>query len=327
MAVGIGRREFVAALGGGAVAWPLAARAQQPAMPVIGYLGVSPLVSRPWTDAFVQRLRELGWVDSKVAIEYRWWEGRNERMAEFVAEFVRLKVDVLVTAATPPALAAKQATSTIPIVFIAAGDPLGSGLVSSLARPGANITGLSNQTKDLAGKRVELLRQVVPDLRRLAILINVGNPVAMLEMDEVRAAASTLGVEVTTLEIRQAEDITPAFEALGSRANAIYVVIDPLTTSYPLRINILALGARLPTMHGVRENVVEGGLMSYGANFPDLYRRGAEFVDKILHGAKPGDLPVEQPTKFDLVINLTTAKALGLDIPATLLARADEVIE
>ncbi len=210
MAVGIGRREFVAALGGGAVAWPLAARAQQPAMPVIGYLGVSPLVSRPWTDAFVQRLRELGWVDSKVAIEYRWWEGRNERMAEFVAEFVRLKVDVLVTAATPPALAAKQATSTIPIVFIAAGDALGSGLVSSLARPGANITGLSNQTKDLAGKRVVLLREIVPDLRRLAILINVGNPVAMLEMDEVRAAASTLGVEITPSEIRRAEDITPA---------------------------------------------------------------------------------------------------------------------
>jgi putative ABC transport system substrate-binding protein len=276
----------------------------------------------------LQRLRELGWVEGRtVAIESRWAEGRNERMAEIAAEFVRLEVDVIVATGTPPALAAKQATSAIPIVFVAAGDPVATGLVPNLARPGGNITGLSNQTKDLAGKRVELLRQVVPGLRRLAILANVGNPAAVFELGEAQAAARTLGVEVTTLEIRQAEDVTPAFEALGSRADAIYVVIDTVVTTNVVRINTLSAGARLPTMHGSREFVEAGGLMSYGANFLDLFRRGADYVDKILRGAKPGDIPVEQPTKFDLVINLTTAKALGLIIPHNLLVLADEVIE
>ena len=224
-------------------------------------------------------------------------------------------------------LAAKQATSVIPIVFAVAGDPVGSGLVASLARPGGNVTGLSIQATDLAGKRLELLREVVPGLRRLAIMANVGNPAAVLEMGEVQAAARTLGLEVATLEIRRAEDIAPAFEALKGRADALYVCADPLVNTNRIRINTLALGARLPTMYGDREYVEAGGLMSYGPNFPDLFRRAADYVDKILRGAKPGDLPVEQPTKFDLVINLTTAKALGLAVPPTLLARADEVIE
>ena len=318
------------ALGGAAAAWPLAARAQQPGkLPTIGFLGAStPSAESQWIAAFVQRLRELGWIEGRtVAIEYRWAEGRSERFAEIAAEFVRLKVDVIVTSGTPAVLAAKQATSVIPIVFATAGDPVGTGLVASLARPGGNVTGLSIQSTDLAGKRLELLREVVPGLRRLAIMANVGNPVAVLEMGEVQAAARTLGLEVATFEIRRAEDIAPAFEALKGRADALYVCTDPLVNTNRIRINTLALGARLPTMHGFREYVEAGGLMSYGPNFPDLFRRAADYVDKILRGAKPGDIPVEQPTKFDLVINLTTAKALGLTVPPTLLARADEVIE
>ena len=224
-------------------------------------------------------------------------------------------------------LAAKQATSVIPIVFTATGEPVGSGLVASLARPGGNITGLSLQQADLAGKRLELLREVVPDLRGLAIMANVGTPGAVLDMREVQATALSLGLEVITLEIRRGEDIVPAFEVLKGRAQALYVCGDPLVTTNRVRINTLALAARLPMMHSVREYVEAGGLMSYGPNFPDLWRRAADYVDKILRGAKPGAIPVEQPTKFDLVINLTTAKALGLEMPTTVLARADEVIE
>ena len=276
----------------------------------------------------MQRLRELGWIDGRnLAIEYRWAEGRDKRYTEIAAEFARLKVDVIVTTATPPTLAAKQATAVIPIVFVGALDPVGSGLVASLARPGGNATGLSGQGLDLVGKRLELLREVVPDLRRLAVMADVGNPVSVLEMAEAQAAARTLGLEVTTSEIRRAEDIAPAFEALRERADALYLCPGPLMTTNRIRINILAVGARLPTMHANRGYVEAGGLMSYGANVLDLYRRAADFVDKILRGAKPADLPVEQPTKFDFVINLTTAKALGLDVPPTLLARADEVIE
>jgi putative tryptophan/tyrosine transport system substrate-binding protein len=330
MTVTIGRRELLAALGGAAAAWPLAARAQQAGkLPTIGYLGsATPATQSQWAAAFVQRLRQRGWIEGRdVAIEYRWAEGRPERFAEIAAEFVRLKVDVIVTYATPPALAAKQATSVIPIVFAAAGDPVGTDLVASLARPGGNVTGLSIQTGDLAAKRVELLREVIPRLARLAILTNIGNPAAVLEMREAQAAASALGLTVDAAEIRRAEDITPAFEALKGRADALYVPPDTLVNTYRIRINTLALGARLPTMHGFREYVESGGLMSYGANLPDLFRRAADFVDKILHGAKPANLPVEQPTKFDLIINVTTAKALGLEISPTLLARADEVIE
>jgi putative ABC transport system substrate-binding protein len=323
------RREVLTLLGG-AAAWPLATRAQQPAkLPTIGFLGANTASSQSqWTAAFVERLRERGWIEGRtVAIEYRWAEGRSERAVEIAAELVRLKVDIIITAATRNVVAAKQATAVIPIVFAAAGDPVGTGLVASLARPGGNVTGLSLQQTDLAGKRLELLREVVSSLRTLAILSNIGSSGSVLDMGEVQAAARMLGIEFVTLEIRQAEDIAPAFEALKGRAEALYVVIDPLVTLNRVRINTLALGARLPTMHGAREYVEAGGLMSYGPNFLDLWRRAADFVDKILRGAKPGDLPVEQPTKFDLVVNLTTAKVLGITVPQTLLARADEVIE
>jgi ABC-type uncharacterized transport system substrate-binding protein len=325
----VNRRNVITLLGGAAV-WPLAARAQQPGkLRTIGFLGQSTRSgASEWVAAFVQRLHELGWNEGRtVAIEYRWAEGREERFAEIAAEFVRLKVDIIVTSGTPQVLAAKQATSVIPIVFAAAGDPVAAGLVASLARPGGNATGLSSLVADLAGKRLELLREVVPGLRRLAIMGNVGNPLTVLELGEVQRAAGTLGLEVQTLEIRQAQDITPAFEALKGRADALYVCIDALINANRIRINTSALGARLPTIHGSRDYVEAGGLMSYGPNYPDLFRRSADYVDKILHGTKPGDIPVEQPTKFDLIINLTTAKALGLEIPPTLLARADEVIE
>jgi ABC-type uncharacterized transport system substrate-binding protein len=324
------RRDFISLLGGVAAAWPLAARAQQPGkLPTIGLLGrTTRSAASEWTAAFVQRLRELGWTENRtVAIEYRWAEGRPERFVAIAAEFVRLKVDIIVTSGTPQVLAAKQATSVIPIVFATAGDPVGNGLVASLAHPGGNVTGLATLGADLAGKRLELLREVVPALRRLAIMGNVGNPFTVLELGEVQAAAGTLGLEGHTLEIRRAQDIAPAFEALKGRADALYVCNDALLETNRIQINSLALSTRLPTMYGSRESVEAGGLMSYAANFPDLFRRAAEYVDKILHGAKPGDIPVEQPTKFDLIVNLTTAKALGLTVPPTLLARADEVIE
>jgi putative tryptophan/tyrosine transport system substrate-binding protein len=323
------RREFITLLGGAAATWPLAARAQQPGkLPTVGIIGSGTLATHGhWYAALVQRLRELGWIDGRtVAVEYRWAEGRPERFAEIAAEFVRLKVDVIVTVGGA-VLAAKQATSVIPIVFGAASDPLGMGLVASLARPGGNVTGLSVQATDLASKRLELLREVVHGLRRLAILLNVEYPAAVLEMGEAEAGARTLGLEVTTLEIRRVEDIVPAFEALKGRADALYVCTDPVLAANRIRVNTLANVARLPTITAFREWIEAGSLMSYGPNVPDLFRRAAEYVDKILRGAKPGDLPVEQPTKFDLVINLTTAKALGLEVPPTLLARADEVIE
>jgi len=324
------RREFITLLGGAAATWPVAARAQQAGkLPTIGYLGQSTLaVESRLVAALVQGLRELGWTEGRtVAIEYRWGEGRIERAAEIATEFVRRKVDVIVTSATAAIVAAKQATSVIPIVFAAAGDPVGTGLVASLARPGGNVTGLSIQQTDVAGKRLELLREVVPGLRRLAILANVDGPAVVLDMREVQTTARTLGLEVVTSEIRRAEDIAPAFETLKGRADALYVCIDPLVNSHRIRINTLALGARLPTMHAAREAVEAAGLMSYGPNRLDMYRRAADLVDKILRGANPADIPVEQPSKFDLIINLTTAKALGLALPPTLLARADEVIE
>jgi ABC-type uncharacterized transport system substrate-binding protein len=319
------RREFITLLGG-AVAWPLIARAQQTGkVPIIGFLGESTAAGqREWVAAFVQRLGELGWTEGRnVAIEYRWAEGRTERFAELVT----LKVDIIVAQSTPAVIAAKQATSAIPIVFPIAGNPVANGLVASLARPGGNATGLTNQTADLAGKRIELLREMVPGLRQLAIMANAENPSVALDISEVEATARALGLEVATSEIRGADDIAPAIEALRGKAQALYVAGDPLVTTNRTRIAILALGARLPTTHANRENVDAGGLMSYGPNLPDLHRRAGDFVDKILKGSRAADLPVEQPTKFDLVINLKTAKALGLEIPPTLLARADEVIE
>jgi putative ABC transport system substrate-binding protein len=290
------RREFISLLSVVAAAWPLAARAQQTGKPpIIGFLGSgTPATHGQWAAAFVQRLRELGWVEGRtIAIEYRWAEGRNERYPEIAAEFVRLKVDVIVTVGAA-ALAAKQVTSVIPIVFRASIDPVGGNLVASLARPGGNVTGLSVQSTDLASKRVEILREVISDLRRLAILTNVGNSYAVLETGAAEAAARMLDLDVVALEIRRAEDIAPAFEALKARAGALYVVNDPLANTSRIRINTFALVARLPTMYGLREPVEAGGLMSYGPNTTDLYRRAAEFVDKILRGANPGDIPVEQ---------------------------------
>jgi putative ABC transport system substrate-binding protein len=327
---GMRRREFITLLGGAAAAWPLAARAQQAAkLPTIGFLGpTTPSSQSQHIAAFVQRLRELGWIEGRdVAIEVRWAEGRDERYAQIANEFVRLKVDVILTHNTLPVLAAKQATSVIPIVFASAGDPVGTGIVASLGRPGGNVTGLSSQATDTAGKRLEFLREVVPGLRRLAIIGNVGNPFSVREISEAQVAARTLGLDFDVFEIRRAEDVVPAFEALRDRAEALYVAPDSLLFANRIRINTLALGARLPTMCFNREYVEAGGLLSYGTSFTDHFRRAADYVDKILRGAKPADLPVEQPTKFDLVINLTTAKALGLVIPTSVLARADEVIE
>jgi putative ABC transport system substrate-binding protein len=323
------RRECIKLLGGAAAGWPLAARAQQGRLPAIGFLGSSTAASwSGWNAAFVQRLRERGWIEGRtVAIEYRWAEGREERFPAIAAEFVRLKVDVIVTSGTAVPVA-KQATSTIPIVFAVATDPIGTGLVASLARPGGNVTGLSLQSSELAGKRLELLREILPGLRRLALIGNAASPSLALEISEVQTAARTLGLEVATFEIRRAEDIAPAFAALKERAQALYVHgSDPLVLANRTGINTLAAAARLPTVHSGREYAEAGGLMSYGTNFTDLFRRAGDFVDKILRGTKPADIPVEQPTRFDLVVNLTTAKALGLTIPETFLVRADEVIE
>jgi putative tryptophan/tyrosine transport system substrate-binding protein len=326
------RRQLITLLGGAAAVWPIAARAQQPnRVAKIGFLGASwasPSDEGQRLAAFVQRLRELGWIEGRtVAFEYRWAEGRAERFNEIAREFVQLKVDVIVTYSTPAVLAVKQATSLIPIVFAGAGDPIGTGLVASLALPGGNATGVSLQTTDIAGKRLELLRELVPDLTRLGIMANVDSPNSVLEMSEARAAAHTLSMNIVPLEVRRGQEIAPAFEALKGRAEALYVVLDPIMNAHRVCISILAVGARLPTVVPFRAFVEAGGLMSYGPNQPYVFRRAADYVDKILRGAKPGDIPVEQPTKFDFIINLTTAKALGLEIPPTLLARADEVIE
>jgi putative ABC transport system substrate-binding protein len=323
------KRDFITLLGSAAAIWPLAAHAQQSGkLPTIGFLGAAtPLSWSEWTAAFVQRLRELGWIDGRtVTIEYRWAEGRSDRYTEIAAEFVRLKVDVIVTVGSA-VVAAKQVTSVIPIVFAVAVDPLGGGLVSSLARPGGNITGLSIQSADLAAKRLELLRELVPDLRRLAMMGNANYAAALVEMSEVEAAGRTLGLKVDRFEIRRGEDIAPAFDTFKNDSQALYLCADALINAQHNRINILALVARLPTIYAGRNFLPSGGLISYGANNADLFRRAGDYVDKILRGAKPSDLPVEQPTKFDLVINLTTARALGLPIPDKLMALADEVIE
>jgi putative tryptophan/tyrosine transport system substrate-binding protein len=323
------RREFITLLGGGAAAWPLAARAQPSKKPTVGFLGAStPAAAEQWVAAFAQRLRELGWTEGRtVVIEYRWAEGRNERMAEIAAEFVRIKADVIVAQGTQAALAAKNATSALPIVFTLPGDPVGSGLVASLAQPGGNVTGLSSQVPELAGKRLELLREIVPGLRRLALMANASNAANVLETREVQALARAGGFDVASFEIRRTVDIAAAFAAFKGTVDALYVPPDAFLNTNRIRINTLALVARLPTMYGTRENVEAAGLISYGPNFTDLFRRAGDYVDKILRGTKPADLPVEQPIKFELVVNLITAMALGLEVPATLLARADKVIE
>ena len=321
------RREFISLLGG-SVAWSMAARAQPAKLPTIGFLGAGGQSAwTHWTAAFVQRLNELGWVQGRtVTIEYRWAEGRSERFREIAAEFASLKVDVIVTVGSAvPAL--KDATSTIPVVFAVAVDPVGSGMVASLARPGGNVTGVSIQETELAGKRIELLREILPGLRRMAVIANVGYQASVLEVAEVRQVARKFGLDVEPLEIHRAEDIGPAFDKLGNQTQALYVCSSALFNANIARINSRALGARLPTINALREYVEAGGFMSYGTNNRELFRRAGEIVDKILKGAKPADLPVEQPTKFDLVINLSTAKALGLTIPEAFLLRANEVIE
>lgn len=323
------RRDFITLLGAGATGLPLAVRAQQPTkMPIVGLLSsTTQSAAAPWIAAFQKRLKELGWIDGRtVTIDCRWAEGRAERFDGFLADFVRRKVDVIVTGGNG-VLAAKRATSTIPIVFAVAVDPVGSGYVESLARPGGNVTGLSLQSSELAPKRIELLREIFPDLRSLAIVANVGYPAALREMREVQSAARSLGIDVEVLELRSTEDIAPALAAPKIRSAALYVCTDALVSSNIARINDLALHARLATICGSREFLIGGGLLSYGASFSDLYRQAAEIVDKVLRGSKPSELPVEQPTKFELAINLKTAKVLAIDISPTMLARADEVIE
>jgi putative ABC transport system substrate-binding protein len=328
MAIDIGRRKFISALGGTALAWPLPARAQRPnKLPTIGVLLGDASSWNAWAAAFAQRLSELGWIKGRtVAIEYRWSEGRPERVAEFAAEFVQQKVDVIVSYGGAVATL-KQATASIPIVFAIATDPLGGGLVASLARPGGNVTGLSIQASEIASKRLELLREAVPHLRKLAIMFDAGYAATVREMDEAQSAARALSLEVAPHGIRRAEDIAPAFDALKSQADALYVAVDALVLANGTQIAALARSMRLPTIFDDRIIVQAGGLMSYGASISALFRRAAEYVDKILRGAKPGDLPVEQPTKFELVINLKTAEGLGLTIPEPLLIAADEVIE
>jgi putative ABC transport system substrate-binding protein len=322
------RRGFITLLGG-AAAWPLAARAQQLMKPTIGFVGPSTAaVDRPLIGPFVQRLGELGWIEgSSIVVDYRPSEGVVERAGEIAAEFVRLKVNVIVTGGDAQALAAKRATAVIPIVFGGAGDPVGNGLVASLARPGGNVTGSSVQLTDTAGKRLEIFRELVPGLHRLAISGNFPNPTVAPELEAVLAAANALGLDIIRSEFRRAEDIPPAIEKITGRAEALYVCADPLVHTNAVRLNALALAARLPVMHSFRENVQAGGLVSYGPDRSDLYRRAADLVDKILRGTKPADIPVEQPTQFRLVVNLKTAKALGLTIPESFLLRADAVIE
>jgi putative tryptophan/tyrosine transport system substrate-binding protein len=323
------RREFITLIGGAAVVWPLATRAQQAGkIRTIGILNAGS-AGVPSAVVLPDALRELGWIEGKnIVFERRYAENRVERLPELAAELVRLNVDVIVGLGTLAPLAAKRATTTIPIVMTAAGDPLGSGLVASLARPGGNVTGMSLMAPDLGGKRLELLKELLPRLARVAVLWNAANPYPALVFKETQAAGRTLGIEVQSLEVRDPRDFDGAFEALRrQRPDALITVEDPLTFNYMKLIADFAAGQRLPTLHGFREDVAAGALMSYGANLADLFRRAAGYVDKILRGAKPADLPVQQPTKFELVINLRTAKVLGLTVPPSLLARADEVIE
>jgi putative tryptophan/tyrosine transport system substrate-binding protein len=327
------RREFIALFIGSAAVGPglqpLSMRAQTPKnLPTIGILGADAAANQGWLWAnFVERLRVLGWTEGRnVAIELRWAEAHVDRYAEIAAEFVRLKVDVIVTSSTPTALAAKQATTVIPIVFTNASDPIGNGLVASLSRPGGNVTGFSTQLAETAGKRLEFLRSIVHGLRRLAILY-MNDVAALREMGEARAAADKLGFESITSEIASAEDIVTSFEALKDNADGLYVCNTNLFNEIRKHIVALELGAKLPAVHDLRGWVAAGGLISYAPDSVDLFRRAAGFVDRILRGAKPGEIPVEQPTRFFLAVNLSTAMTLGLTVPPELIGVADEVIE
>ena len=324
------RREFIAALSG-AAAWPFAANAQQRAnMCTIGYLSPGSFVQgQSFAKVFFDVLSGLGWNEGKnVVVERRYAENRVERLPEFAAELVRLNVDVILGVGTLGPLAAKRATTTIPIIMTAAGDPLGSGLVASLAQPGGNVTGMSLMAPDLGGKRLELLKEVLPRLSHVAALWNAANPYSALVLKETQAAGQKLGIQVQSLEVRGPDDFDGAFETTRrQRPDALITIEDPLTVTYRKRIADVAVDEQLPSLYGVREFVEAGGLISYGANLADLYRRSAGYVDKILRGAKPADLPVQQPTKFEMVINLKTAKALGLTMPLIMQMTADEIIE
>jgi putative ABC transport system substrate-binding protein len=326
------RRVFIGTLAGGLLAAPFPAHAQ-PAGKVsrIGYLSATSGTSSPHLrEAFRQGLRDLGWVEGQtLVIEYRWAEGRFERLPDLAAELVRLKVDLIVAAPASPALAARNATGTIPVVFMGAADPVGIGLVASLARPGGNVTGLSYSVgSSIFAKDLELLKEAVPKLRRVAVLSNPASPSQPLAISEIKGAARSLGLQLQTLEARGPGEFDGAFAAMArERAGALFVVQDPAFSPHRARLVDLAAKNRLPTMFTQREDAEAGGLMSYGPRLSDLWRRGATYVDKILKGARPADLPVEQPTRFEFVINLKTAKALGLTIPPSLLQRADEVIQ
>ena len=315
----------------GILAVPLAAEAQQPAkVPRIGVLQTgSASVNRHFVDALRQGLREFGYVQGQnIVIEERWAEGRFDRLPALAGELVLLRVDLIVTAGTPAARAAKEATRTIPIVAVAVGDPVGTGLVASLARPGANLTGFADISVDLSAKRLEFLKNVVPTASRIAVLWNPAHPTNPLQLRETELAAQTLGLTLQPLEVRGADDFEHAFAAMvKGRAAALVVLADPITILHRGRLADLAAKNRLPAIYAFRELAEAGGLMAYGTNLPDLFRRAATYVDKILKGAKPADLPIEQPTKFELVINMKTAKALGLKIPQSVLIRADEVIQ
>ena len=331
----ITRRSFIGTLAGSLLAAPLAAEAQQQARKVvrIGYLGdepvTTPIVAPVW-GAFIEGLRELGWVEGQnVTIEPRFSEGKMERLPDLAAELVRLKVDVIVAAGSQPPVAAKQATGTIPIVITNMGDPVGTGLVSSLARPGGNVTGLSLLTPELIGKQLELLKEIVPGLSRVAVLRNPTSPIHPLSLREAEVAARSLGVQLQVLDARGPDEFEMAFGAMSrERAGALNVLGDGMFFLHRTRIAVLAAKHRLPAIFAQRQHADAGGLMAHGSSLRDNFRRAATYVDKILKGAKPADLPVEQPTKFELVINLKTATALGLTIPPSLLLlRADELIQ
>jgi putative ABC transport system substrate-binding protein len=323
------RRAFLTGIGGTA-AWPLAARAQQAdKVRTVGYLAQGTPGQTSVIRAFFDALPELGWIEGKnIVFERRYAENRLERLPELSADLVRRNVEVIVAEGTSAPLAAKRATSTIPIIMTAAGDPLRSGLVASLARPGENVTGMSMMLPDLGGKRLELLKELLPVLARVAVLWNAANPGPAIVFTETQAAGRTLGVEVRSLEVRDPKDFDDAFETVSKqRPDALIAVDDPLTVGYQTRIARFAAANKLPSLHGVKEFVTAGGLIAYGPNPADLFRRAAGYLDRILKGTKPADLPVQQPTRFELLINLKTARAIGLTVPDTLLARADEVIE
>jgi putative ABC transport system substrate-binding protein len=321
------RRDFISLLGSAVAAWPLAARAQQPGK--VYSIGLFSAGAFPALPAFVEGLRRLGWVEGKnVVFIARSGENRLDRLSPLAMELVQLNVDVIVTVGTLAPLAAKQATTTIPIVMASAGDPVGSGLVDSLARPGGNLTGLSLMAPDTGGKRLELLKELRPGISRVAILWNATNPNAALVMKETTTAGGTLGLELQPFEVTGPNDIEGTLEnAKRYQPDALIVVEDPLTVSSQKQIIDFAGTNRIPAIYGLREFVQAGGLMAYGASLSDLRQRAASYVDKILKGAKPADLPIQQPTKFELIINLKAARALGVEVPATLVSRADEVIE